>query len=102
MSFKPEVRTGTDPKFYDNNLAFATREEAERSARDLMNRWMLVVECRAVESDQPVTHSYMGGVLRSPIVTPPCKGTNCGATDGVSHSPECHAEHDAACNGSAA
>lgn len=24
-----------------------------------------------------------------------CKGMNCGATDGVSHSPECHAEHAA-------
>lgn len=38
MSFKPEVRTGNDTKWYDNNLAFATREEAEYSARDLMNR----------------------------------------------------------------
>lgn len=56
-SFKPEVRTGNDPKWYDNNLAFATREEAEYSARDLMNRWMLVVECRAVESDQEVNYS---------------------------------------------
>lgn len=55
-SWKPEVRTGTDPKFYGNNLAFATKEEAEFSARDLMNRWMLVVECRAVESDQPVNY----------------------------------------------
>lgn len=26
---------------------------------------------------------------------PACKGTNCGATDGVSHSLECKAEHDA-------
>jgi hypothetical protein len=26
-----------------------------------------------------------------------CKGTNCGATDGVSHSPECLAEHEVAC-----
>ena len=25
---------------------------------------------------------------------PACKGTNCGCTDGVSHSPECHAEHE--------
>lgn len=55
-SWKPEVRTGTDPKFYGNSLAFATKEEAEYSARDLMNRWMLVVECRAVESDQPVNY----------------------------------------------
>jgi hypothetical protein len=30
---------------------------------------------------------------------PSCKGTNCGATDGISHSPECHAEHDAAISG---
>ena len=59
MSFKPEVRTGTDPKFYDNNLAFATREEAERSARDLMNRWLLVVEWRAVESDEPVNYRLL-------------------------------------------
>lgn len=27
---------------------------------------------------------------------PACKGRNCGATDGVSHSPECFSEHDAA------
>lgn len=55
-SFKPEVRTGNDPKFYANNLAFATREEAEQSARDLMARWLLVVEWRVVESDQPVNY----------------------------------------------
>lgn len=55
-SWKPEVRTGSDPKFYANNLAFATKEEAERSAKDLMGRWMLVVEWRVVESDQPVNY----------------------------------------------
>lgn len=27
---------------------------------------------------------------------PACKGTNCGCTDGRSHSEECVAEHDAA------
>lgn len=27
---------------------------------------------------------------------PPCQGRNCGATDGVSHSPECKIEHEAA------
>jgi len=56
MSYKPEVKTGNDSKWYDNNLAFATREEAEYSARDLMNRWLLVVDCRAVESEQPVNY----------------------------------------------
>lgn len=29
---------------------------------------------------------------------PPCKGTNCGCTDGRSHSPECIAEHEACLN----
>lgn len=56
MSWKPEIRTGSDPKFYANKLAFATREEAERDAKDLMSRWSLVVEWRVVESDQPVNY----------------------------------------------
>lgn len=56
MSWKPEVQVGSDPKWYDNNLAFATYEEAIYSARDLMNRWMLVTDYRAVESEQPVNY----------------------------------------------
>lgn len=56
MSWKPEVRTVNDEKWYDNSLRFATQEEAEASARDLMNRWMLVVACRAVESEDPVNY----------------------------------------------
>ncbi|AJW98884.1 hypothetical protein BM43_3026 [Burkholderia gladioli] len=31
-----------------------------------------------------------------------CKGKNCGATDGISHSPECLAEYEAAVNGAVA
>ena len=34
-----------------------------------------------------------------PVQTAPCKGMNCGCTDGVSHSLECHAEHAAAVAG---
>jgi hypothetical protein len=63
MSFKPEVRTGSDPQFYGNNLAFATKEEAEKSASDLMSRWMLVNEWRVVESDQPVNWYYKDGSI---------------------------------------
>ena len=67
-SWKPEVRTGTDQNFYGNNLAFATREEAERSATDLMRRWFLVVvDCRAVESDQPVNYALN---LETGVMTP--------------------------------
>lgn len=56
MSFKPQVSAGSDPGFYGNALAFATREEAEVSARDLMNRWTLVTDWRVVESDEPVNY----------------------------------------------
>lgn len=55
-SWKPEVKTRNDDKWYDNSVRFATKEEAEASARDLMNRWLLVTECRAAESDDPVNY----------------------------------------------
>jgi hypothetical protein len=58
MSWKPEVKTGNDPKWYGNALAFATKEEAEQSAYDLMYRWTTVVDYRAAESTDPVTHVY--------------------------------------------
>jgi hypothetical protein len=63
MSFKPEVTQGSDPKFYGNALAFATMAEAEASARDLFRRWTLCTGWRGVESDEPVTHTYVDGVL---------------------------------------
>lgn len=63
MSFKPQVTTGNDPTFYGNALAFATREEAEASAKDLYGRWTLCTGHRAIESDEPVSHTYVDGVL---------------------------------------
>lgn len=65
MSFKPEVRTGTDPTFYGNALRFATREEAEANVRALEQRWLAVTETRVVESDDPVTHAWVDGKLAS-------------------------------------
>jgi hypothetical protein len=57
MSFKPQVMVaGNGDKWGENNLAFATHDEALKSARDLMNRWYLVTDYRAVESDQPVNY----------------------------------------------
>lgn len=53
-SWKPEVFV--DNEWAQNNCAFATKEEAEASAFDLMSRWMLVQDYRAVESDQPVNY----------------------------------------------
>jgi hypothetical protein len=54
MNYKPEVKVqGT---WSQNALVFATKAEAEMSARDLMNRWMLVKDCRAVESEDAVNY----------------------------------------------
>jgi hypothetical protein len=59
VSWKPMVETANEPgKFYGNRLAFATKDEAERNARDLMGRWMLVTDCRAEESTEPVNYHY--------------------------------------------
>ena len=70
-SFKAEFRTGTDPKFYSNGLTFATREEAEAYGADLHDRWSLVVEHRAVESNEPVNYAFKHGALaRVATVTP--------------------------------
>jgi hypothetical protein len=68
-SWKPEVRTGKDPKWYGNALAFATREEATKNAEELMTRWWSVVDYRAVESEDPVTHSFHNGKLERLEVT---------------------------------
>jgi hypothetical protein len=59
MSWKPMVETVNEPgKFYGNALAFETKDEAERNARDLMGRWLLVTDCRADESTEPVNYRY--------------------------------------------
>lgn len=59
MSWKPEViPMGNNGKWARNGLTFATEEEARDSAADLAMRWTAVLEHRAVEVDEPVTHTY--------------------------------------------
>ncbi|WP_186115179.1 hypothetical protein [Burkholderia gladioli] len=41
-------------------------------------------------------------LIAAGVAQAPCKGKNCGATDGVSHSPECLAEYEAAVTGAVA
>jgi hypothetical protein len=54
MSFKPQVFV--DGEWGMNNLVFATKEEAEISARDLFNRWFLCTDHRAFECDEVVNY----------------------------------------------
>lgn len=56
MSFRPMVLVGRE--WAGNGVRFATREEAEASARDLACRWTLVLDHRADESDDPVNCAW--------------------------------------------
>jgi hypothetical protein len=64
-SYAPQVRTGSDPKFYGNALRFATRLEAEQNVANLADRWMLVVATQVVESEDPPSHAWVDGKLVS-------------------------------------
>lgn len=60
MSWKPAVKTiGNGDKWSYNALRFETKDEALASAKDLMGRWMLVVEYDAHESEDPVNYKLV-------------------------------------------
>lgn len=69
-SWKPVVKVGNDPKWYDNSVRFATQEEALISARDLFNRWTMATEHSAVESDDPVNYRIDLETMTMTAVTP--------------------------------
>jgi hypothetical protein len=54
MSWKPELYA--EGEWCGNNMAFQTKEEAERWAVGLLARWILVSDARAIESNQPVNY----------------------------------------------
>ncbi len=57
MSWKPQVFV--EGSWAGNGLAFATKAEAENNARDLLMRWYVPTDSRAVESEEPVNYSYV-------------------------------------------
>ena len=63
MSFKPEVEV--EGKFYQNGQTFATKGEAESSARNRWYNWPSCTGHRAVEvpdENNPVTYKWVDGV----------------------------------------
>lgn len=54
MSFKPQVFVGGE--WGMNALVFATKEEAETSARNLFNRWLSCTDHRAFECNEVVNY----------------------------------------------
>ena len=63
MSFKPMIQTADCQDYFPNNTAFATREEAERAAKDIYDRWWSSTDWRVDESDQPVNYAFIDGVM---------------------------------------
>lgn len=53
-SWAPEVLV--EGKWSGNGLRFATKEEAEQWGSDLLGRWFVPTDSRAVESDERPTH----------------------------------------------
>jgi len=64
MSWKAEFQTCNDQAWYTNSVRLATKEEAEWSAKDIANRWLLVTAWRVVECDDPVNWEVVDNKLR--------------------------------------
>jgi hypothetical protein len=56
-NYRPMVCVGKD-EWVGNALVFATYEEANQNARDLMSRWNQVTSTRVDQTDQPVNYTY--------------------------------------------
>lgn len=54
VSWRPEVVVELDGQWTANAQRFATRDEAEAAAHELMMRWTLVRAVKAAPSDDPV------------------------------------------------
>ncbi len=63
MSYKPEIQTMHDEKYYPNATCFATYDEAKSAAQDIYSRWLLATDWRVVESTDPVNYRIKDGVM---------------------------------------
>jgi hypothetical protein len=55
-SWKTEVLV--DGQWATNALRFATKVEAEKYGHELLSRWLVPVDSRAAESDEPVNYKF--------------------------------------------
>ena len=62
-NWKPAVKVTGEDKWSFNALVFATEQEAEDNARDLMMRWMAVTDSSAQPTEDPVNYRWVGGQL---------------------------------------
>jgi hypothetical protein len=62
MSWKPAIKVYGEEPFYTNGQTFATKEEAEKSARNRLWNWSLAEDSKAVESEEPVNYRWVDGI----------------------------------------
>ena len=60
-NYKMEVRTDSTDNWSSNACVYATEREALDAGDELMGRWMLVREYRAVTTDDPVNYRMVDG-----------------------------------------
>jgi hypothetical protein len=63
MTWKPEVKVSGE--WARNGLVFETEQEAKDNANNLMMRWIMVEDCRAIETDEPANYRWTNGGLVS-------------------------------------
>ena len=56
MSYKMEVLT--EGKWSTNSCVYATEREASEAGKELLCRWLVPTDSRAVESTDPVTYRF--------------------------------------------
>jgi hypothetical protein len=61
VSWAPEVIADGSGKWVRNSLRFATKLEAEMSARELSSRWFSVRSIRAMPATEPVNYRFIDG-----------------------------------------
>ena len=85
MSWKPQVKVNGN--WEQNNVAFATEEEAAKSAADLFDRWVICTDHRAAESDETVNYRLVEG--RGTSRMEPLTGNRCRHCGEIPEDCEC-------------
>ena len=67
MSYASEVIADKTGKWIPNSMRFATHEEARAWALDLAQRWSAVRYTRIIETQDPVTHTFLYGKLERKV-----------------------------------
>jgi hypothetical protein len=63
-TYKPAIKVFNEDSYYQNGQTFATKEEAEKSARNRYSNWMQAEAWRADEVDAskfPVNYKWVEG-----------------------------------------